>query len=167
MAPLALTYLGTAGALGATAGAGVLAAKGLDRLSGAEGARADAESRQNMANYNAKVQEQEAAAKRTATKFASKRQAEQAHREKSMMLAKGAKDGGVGSLVFEDIQAGQAAELELEGLLLGFEGETMASKAGKQGDMDIASGKAARQRGKSQSMASQVRFGTTLLQGFA
>lgn len=138
-----------------------------ERLSGAEGIEADAKSRQNLANFNAQVQVQEAKAKRTATRFASKRQAEAAARTKSTLRTRIAAAGGTGSPVATDLAAEQASELELENLLIGFEGEVAATQAERQAKLDIAVGKTARQRGKSQATAANVKFGTTLLTGFA
>jgi hypothetical protein len=137
-----------------------------ERLSGAEGIKADAKSRQNIANFNAQVADQEATAKRQATKFAQKRQAEEAERIKGRQKVAIAKAGGIGSPVAEDLMAGQAAELELENILLGFEGEVAATQAERQGALDIAGGKAARRRGTAAKKAKNIQAGTTLLQGF-
>lgn len=161
MAPLALllptTVLGAAGTGLAIAGS----------IKQGQAATAQAESQQNIANFNAQVQEQEAKAIRTATKFKSIRQAEEAARIKGRQKTQIAKAGGTGSPVALDLAAEQAAELELENILIGFEGETLASKAGQRGVLDRTSGKLARQKGKNLKTASQIRAGTTLLQGFA
>jgi hypothetical protein len=137
------------------------------RLSGAEGIKADAKSRENLANFNAQVAENEAIAKRQATKFASKRQAEKGARVKSTLKTRIAAGGGVGSPVAEDLAAEQATELELENLLLGFEGEVSATQSERQAKLDTAAGRIAIQRGKNQALAANVKLGTTLLAGFA
>lgn len=138
-----------------------------ETFSGAAGIKADAKSRQNLANFNAQVQEQEATAKRQATKFASKRQAEKAARIKSSLKARIAAAGGTGSPVATDLAAEQASELELENLLLGFEGEVSAVQSERQAELDRAAGKIAVRRGKSQATAANIQFGTSLLKGFA
>lgn len=188
MAPLLLgtAATGLGGALGigtaATAGligtggafslgtAAVTAATGLGvagTIQSGRAADADSESRQNLADFNAQIQGQEAIAKKQASKFTQKRQAEDAARRKSALKAKIGAAGGAGSAVAEDLQAEQSSELELESILLGFEGEVAATQAGRQGLIDTASGKAARKRGKSLSTASQFKAGSTLLTGFA
>ena len=129
-------------------------------------AEAQAESQQNLAAFNAKVQEQEAKARRTAAKFAGKRQAEAGARTKGTLQARLAAKGGTGSPVALDLAAEQAAELELENLLIGFEGEVAATQAERRGALDLASGQIAKQKGKALKTASQVRAGTTLLTGF-
>jgi hypothetical protein len=161
--------VGTAGAF-SLATAATTAATGLGVLGtirAGQGADADAISRQNLANFNAQVQKQEAIAKRTGTKFASKRQADAAARIKGSQKVNIAAAGGTGSPVAEDLAAEQASELELENLLIGFEGEVAATQAERQGALDIAGGKAARKRGKNLKTASRIQVGTTLLRGFA
>jgi hypothetical protein len=137
-----------------------------NRLSGAEGIKADAKSRQNIAIFNANVQKQEAIAKEQAAKLAGQRQAKAAARVKGTLKARIAASGGAGSPVAEDLAADQATELELENLLIGFEGDIAAGRARTQTGLDIAEGKIARQRGKNQALAANVKFGTTLLAGF-
>jgi hypothetical protein len=138
-----------------------------ERLSGAEGIKADAKSRQNIANFNAQVQEQEATAKRQATKFAQGRQAKEAERIKGTQKVRIAAAGGTGSPVAEDLMAGQAAELELENILLGFEGEVAATQSERQAELDRKKGKIALRRGRNEARAANVKLGTTLLSGFA
>jgi hypothetical protein len=166
MAPLLVGALvAGAGGLGTTAVLTGVATAGI--LQAGEAAKADAESQQNIANFNAQVQEQEAVAKRTATKFASRRQAEEGARIKGAQATRIAAAGGTGSLVAEDLAAETASELELENLLLGFEGEVAATQAERQGRLDIASGKISAKRGRNLQTASRFQAGTTLLRGFA
>ena len=126
-----------------------------------------AKSQENLAEFNVQVQEQEATARRTAAKFAGKRQAEAAARTKGTLQARIATAGGIGSPVAEDLAAEQAAELELENLLLGFEGEVSATQADRQAALDRAAGRTAIQRGKAKSTAAGIGLGTTLLTGFS
>lgn len=150
-----------------------------EELSGAKGLRAEGKSAQNISNFNAAVAEQEAEALRERAKFAQKRQAKRGAEIKGELEAGLAAAGGLGSPVAADLIAEQAAELELENLLIGFEGEVGAGKAESQAELDILQGKLSRQRGKSAARAANIRFATqlattpvgekggTLLTGFA
>ena len=97
--------IATGAALTAIAGTQVVGA-----VQQGQAAQAEAKSKQNIANFNAQVQTQEAKAKRTAAAFASKRQAEKATRIKSSLKTQIAKSGGIGSLVAKDLAAEQASE---------------------------------------------------------
>ncbi len=150
-----------------------------ETLSGASGIRAEGKSAQNIANFNAAVALREAEALRAKAGFAQKRQAKRGAQIKSALTAKLGAAGGVGSLVAGDLAAEQAAELELENLLIGFEGEVAAGRAESQAELDILQGKIAKQRGKTVGRAASIGFGTqlattpvtkkggTLLTGFA
>ena len=129
-------------------------------------AAAQGRSAQNIAEYNAAVQEQEAKALRAKATFEQIRQAERAERIKGTLTARLAKEGGLGSPVAEDLAAEQAAELDLENLLIGFEGEVGARRALSQAEIDRLSGKVAKQRGKARRQASFLKAGGTLLTGF-
>ena len=133
-----------------------------ETLSGAKGLRAEGKSAQNIANFNAAVAEQQAEAESQRAGFASKRQAKKAAEIKSALTAKIAGAGGLGSPVAADLAAEQAAELELEGLLIGFEGEVAAGRAESQAVLDRLKGKAAMARGKSQARAANIKFATQL-----
>lgn len=133
-----------------------------ESLSGAKGLRAEGKSAQNIAEFNARVAEQQATAERARAGFAAKRQAKKASQIKSRLTAKLAKAGGLGSPVAADLAAEQAAELELEGLLIGFEGEVAAGRAESQAVLDRLQGKLARQRGKSAARAANIKFATQL-----
>ena len=78
----------------------------------------------------------EAEAVRQKARFAQKRQAERGERIKSALVADIAAAGGLGSPVAADLAAEQAAELELENLLVGFEGEVLAGRAETQAELD-------------------------------
>lgn len=134
----------------------------LERLSGAAAERAAGESAQNIANYNAAVAEQEAKAERIRAGFAQKRQAKKAAAIKSALEAKLGQAGGLGSPVAADLAAEQAAELELENLLIGYEGETAARRAENQATLDRLRGKLAKQKGKAAGRAANIRFATQI-----
>jgi len=129
-------------------------------------AEAEMKSAQNIANYNAAVQEREAKALRQKAAFEQERQAKRAARVKSALTAKVAKAGGLGSPVAADLAAEQAAELELENLLIGYEGEVGAERALSQAELDRLQGRLYRQRGRALKEASYFRAGETLLRGF-
>jgi len=176
MAPLLIpfTALGTAaGASAATAtstglmlaGAGVAAA---GQIQAGRVAEAEGKSAQNLANYNAAVMEQEAKAAEQKGRFEQQRQAKKAERIKSRLRASIAKTGavvGVGTPLL--VETEQAAELDLENLLIGYEARTMARRARSQAEIDRLSGKVAKRRGKAERLASYTQAGTTLLTGFS
>ncbi len=150
-----------------------------EQLSGAGATRVAGKSAQNIANFNAAVSKQTAEAEREKAKFAQKRQAKRGAEIKSALTAKIGAAGGTGSPVAGDLVAEQAAELELENLLIGFEADVAARRAETQAELDTLSGKLAKQRGKAAGRAANIRFGTqlattpvgktggTLLTGFA
>lgn len=166
--PATAGLFGTAGAFALpqalmTVGTGVAAAGG---ISGGMAAASQAEAAQNLANFNAAVQEQEARAIKERAKFAQKRQAERGARVKSALEAALGKVGGLGAPVAADLAAEQAAELELENLLIGFEGEIGARRALSQAEIDRISGKIVKQRGRAARTAGFFGAGGTLLTGF-
>ncbi len=142
-----------------------------ENLSGAKGARVEGKSARNIAEFNAQVEEQKAEAIRQKAIFDQKRQAKRGAEIKSSQIAKLAGAGGLGSLVAADLIEEQAAELELENLLIGFEGEVGAKRAESQAELDRLQGRLAKQRGKSAARAANIRFGTqvgtSFLTGFA
>lgn len=133
-----------------------------ETLSGAKGLRAQGKSEQNIAEFNAQVAEQAAIAAKSKAAFAQKRQAKKGVAIQSALEAGLGKAGGIGSPVAADLIGEQAEELELENLLLGFEGEVLASQAESQAELDRLQGKLAKQRGKSAARAANIQFGTQL-----
>lgn len=134
-----------------------------EQLSGAKGIRAEGKSAQNIANFNAAVSRQTAEAERIAAGFEQERQAKAAEKAKSRLRAELGAAGGTGSPVAFDLTAEQAAELELEQLLIGFEGEVRAGRAETQAELDTLQGQLAKQRGKTQARAANVGFGTQVV----
>ena len=133
-----------------------------ESLSGAGALRAQGKSAQNIANYNAAVAEQEAKAIRDKAKFDQIRQAERAERIKGAQEAAIAKAGGAGSPVAGYLAGEQAAELELENLLIGHEGELGAGRAESQAILDRLQGQLSLQKGKAAARAANVQFGMQL-----
>ncbi|HEC64582.1 MAG TPA: hypothetical protein ENI23_04760 [bacterium] len=131
-----------------------------EALSGAKGLRVAGKSAQNIANFNAEVAKQEAEAIRKRAAFAQKRQAKRGVAAKSALIAKLGE--GLASPVAADLIAEQAAETELENLLIGFEGEVKARRSESQAELDILQGRLAKQRGKSAARQANVQFGVQL-----
>lgn len=159
---------GTAGAFGLaqtaiTAGTGIAAA---GQIQAGRAVEAQAESARNLAAFNAQVQAREAEAQRQKARFEQKRQAKRGARTKAAQTVQIAKAGGLGAPVAADLAAEQAAELELENLLIGFTGEVEARRAESQAEIDRLSGRIAKRRGKAAVTTSRIGAGTTLLTGF-
>lgn len=133
------------------------------QIQGGRVAMAEAESAKRVHEYNAIIMEQEAKAIRAKGQFEQVRQAKHAARVKSTLqkdiLAQGALGGGL-------LEEEQEAELELEGLLIGYEADVEARRAESQAELDRLSGKMALQRGRAAKKASYVGAGATLLTGF-
>ena len=133
-----------------------------DQLSGAAGLRAEGKSAQNIANFNAAVAEQEGEAAKIKAGFEQQRQAKRGEAIKSTLVAKLGTAGGLDSPVALDIIGEQAEELELENLLIGFEGEVAARRAGNQAEIDRLQGRLAKQKGKNAARRANIQFGTQL-----
>lgn len=142
------------------------AVSAVGQLQAGRAAETEAESAQRIANYNAAIQEQEAKAVKQKVTFEQQRQAEAAAREKSKLRARLAASGALPGPGQELLIEEQAAELELENLLIGYEGEVAAGRAMSQAELDRLSGRLAKKRGKAAKRAGFVKAGTTLLTGF-
>lgn len=168
---MAELFIAIGGLVGAPTVAGGLTVLGTSvavagELQQARAIEAEAKAAQDIADYNANVKEQEAKARRLKAGFEQRRQAKRGERVKSAQVAALGAAGGLGSPVAGDLAAEQAAELELENLLIGFEGEVGARRAESQAELDRFQGKLFRQKGKRQKRAKQIEAGTTLLTGF-
>jgi len=141
------------------AGTGLMAA---GQIQAGRVAAAEAESADRIAAYNADIMEREAKAARAKGKFEQVRHAKRAARIKSTLQKDVLAQGALGSGLLEEEQE---AELELEGLLIGYEAETTAQRAESQAKLDRLSGKFALQRGKAAKKASYIGAGATLLTG--
>jgi hypothetical protein len=111
--------------------------------------------------------EQQAKAIEQKTKFEQIQQAKRAERISSRLKAALGVSGarmGVGTPLL--LQGEQAAELELENLLIGFEGRTEAARARTQATLDRLQASVFKERGRTAQKASFIRAGTTLLTGF-
>jgi hypothetical protein len=133
------------------------------------GKQADAQGKaaERMMQYNAALQEREAKAIEQKARFDQRRQAERAQRIKGSLAAKLAASGarmdvGAPLMLMEE----QAAELELENLLIGYEGQIGAQKALSQAQLDRMQGKIYAKKGRSAKTAGYIQAGTSLLTGF-
>jgi len=150
-----------------------LAALGMGMMAGGQiyggiSAKEEGKAQESIENYNAAVEEQRAKAIELKTEFEQQRQAEAGARIKGLQLA-GA--GASGLVVSEGAPllsaAMQASELELENLLIGYEGITEAARARSQAAEYRMRGKLAKQRGKSEMIGKFLEAGGTLLTGFS
>ena len=126
-------------------------------------AAAEAKSQENISKYNAAVQRREALARRQKTAFEQRRQAKAAERQRSKLQAAIGLAGGVPTGA---VEAEQAAESELENLLIGYEGQVAEQRALSQAELDIAQAGIYKKRGKAARTASYFGAGRTLLTGF-
>jgi hypothetical protein len=131
-------------------------------------ASAEAKSAENMANYNAAVLEQQAKATEQRTALAQRQEAERGARIQSTLESRLAASGAVtttGAPLL--LQAKQASETELKNLMIGYEGETEASRIRSEAGIERMRGKIARKRGRAESIGRYAEAGGTLLTGFA
>ncbi len=125
-----------------------------------------AESAQNK--YNAELEQQHAKEIEKATEVKQQRQAEEAARAMSTMEAGMGKAGIVSTAGTPlMIQAKQASELELQNLMIGYEGGIEAGQARSQAEIYKMKSKAARQAGMSGLISGGLTAGGTLLAGFS
>lgn len=133
-----------------------------EELSGAKGIRKEGKTAQRISDRNALVEEQRAIGEERKAAFAQKRQAKKGVEVQSALEAKLAAAGGTGSPVAGDLVGAQAEELELENLLLGFEGQVLADQRREQAVLDRLTGQAAKQRSKNLARKANVDFGVQL-----
>lgn len=146
---------------------GGLAMQAIGTYQAGVAAEAEAKAQQAVAEYNARVAEQEAKTKRNVAAFKQRRQAQEAQRYQSALQAGLGASGAVpteGAPLM--IQARQAAESELENLLIGYEGEIGAMRSRSQAAIDRAQASIYGQRAKSARRAGIFGAGTSLLTGF-
>jgi len=159
-APLAIKALPVAMQIGGA----VMSA--VSNMSAGDASEQDSKNAQAVANYNAQVKENEARARKNRALAEQKMQAKRGERVKSSLYASLGAAGGLGSPVAADLAAAQAAELELENLTIGYEGETEATRLKSGAAMDRYQGSIFRQRGKNAKSASRYAAAGSLLRGF-
>ena len=133
-----------------------------ETLSGAKGLRAEGASAQNIAEFNAQVAEQEGKAAKLKSGFEQQRQAIAAEEIKSKQRAAIGAAGGAGSPVAVKLELEQAKELELESLLIGFEGEVASQRAKNTAAARRFEGQLAKLRGKTAARRASIGFGLQL-----
>lgn len=133
-----------------------------EQLSGAKAIRVQGESQKNIANFNAEVAEKQAEAERARAEFAQTRQAKEAVRIKSATAAAIGAAGGSGSPVSFEITGEEAKELELENLLIGFEGEVKSGQLEQQAILDRLQGKLAKASAKAKARQANIQFALQL-----
>jgi hypothetical protein len=137
------------------------------QIQGGLAADAEGKSQQNMANYNAALQEREAQQIEARTALQQKQQAEAADRAASTMRAGLGASGAVttaGSPLL--IQAEQASQSELQNLMIGYQGREEATASMSGAALSRMEGKIARQKGRAAKTAGFLKAGSTLLTGF-
>ena len=131
-------------------------------------ASAQGKSEQNMANYNAQIQQQQADAIEKETAIKQKRQAQAAERKRSSLLAGLGASGAVTTRGAPlELMAAQAKESEQKVLDIGYEGATAASRARSRARLDIMGGKLARKRGRQKATGAYIGAGASLIGPFA
>lgn len=152
--------------LGVLAIAGAAAAVGGQIYTGMA-QKAEAQSAQAMENYKAQVAEQDAKAIEQRTRLEQRRAAQSAARRMSALEAGLAASGAVTTVGAPlMLQATQAAEDEMENLMIGYEGQIEASRARSRAAGYRMSGKMAKQRGRSRATSSFIGAGSSLIKGF-
>ena len=132
-----------------------------------QAAKAQAKSQQGITRFNAQVAQREAEAEEQRTAFAQGRQAESARAVQGSLRAKLAKSGAVlGEGAPLALEAEQAAESELESLLIGFEGAQRAASLRSQATGLQRQAKDIGAAGRRAATAGFVGAGSSLLQGF-
>jgi hypothetical protein len=130
-------------------------------------ANAEGKDAQKIAEYNAKVNEQQAKAIEQKTIFDQRRQAEASEREMSSLTAG---IGASGATMSEGtpllIASKQASELDLENQMIGYEGGIAAQQARNEASLNRMQGKFYRAQGKNRATASYIGAGSSLLTGF-
>lgn len=146
------------------AGAGLMAA---GHLQGGRAAEKEGQAAYKMGLYNQQVQEREARAIEQKTAFESLQQARRGRRAVGKARAYAATRGAVtGEGAAADIVDEQYAEMELENMLIGYEGRMQAGRARQKGKLDVYRGRMAKRRGRQAKKASYIKAGATLLTGF-
>jgi len=147
-------------------GAAVVAAAGA--VYQGQAASAQSKSQQNLSDYNAKVQENEAKALEQRTVIESQNQAKAAARKMSSMKAA---MGGAGVISTEGAGllalAEQGIESSRENQLIGYEGVTGIQRHHSQATLDRTQGKIHGQAASSAKTASYIKAGGSLLSGFS
>ena len=132
-----------------------------------QAASAQAKAQQSIADYNARVAEQEARAVEQATAYRQRQMAKEAGRYGSTLRATIGTSGAVpseGTPLL--VQATQAAESEMDNLLAGYEGLVKARRARSEAAVARMQGQAYGAAARNYGTAGLIGAGSTLLTGF-
>jgi sRNA-binding protein len=147
---------------------GAIGMEALGQYQSGQAAAAQAKGQQAVAEYNAKVAEQQAKAEEQATAYKQRTAAEEAARYQSSIEAGLGTSGVVqneGAPLL--VQATQAAQSELDNMMIGYEGQVAAGQSRNQAGLNRLQGDIFGQQAKSAKAAGAIGAGTSLLSGFA
>lgn len=142
-------------------------ASAVGQVQAGQAAAAEGKTQQQMSEYNAKLQEREAATDEQRTTLESKRQAQDADRRRSSMLAELGSSGVVttsGSPLL--ILGEQAEQNEIDNMMIGYDGRQRQQAMRSGASLSRMEGSYARARGKNAKTAGYVGAGASLLHGF-
>lgn len=153
-------------ALGTAAIGGIgLATAGV--IGGAQAASAQAKAQAGVSEFNARVARQQAASEEAFASFRQQRQAKEARRRQGRLRAAIGAAGvvpDVGTPLL--LQATQAAEDELDNLLIGFQGQIGAARQVSRARLGGVQADIFTQRARNARIAGGIQAGSTLLSGF-
>jgi hypothetical protein len=133
-----------------------------------QAAATEGKSAQNMENYNAAVEEQNAKQAIAKGNYEQQRQADEANRQQSSLAAE---FGGSGVSASEGsplmVKAKQASEDELSNFMIGYNAQTEAASHRNQAQLDIMQGKIYKQKGQNKAISEYMGAGSSLLTGFS
>ena len=132
-----------------------------------QAAKAEAESQEAVADYNAQLARVQAAQIRRVTEFKQERQAKKAQRTASSLQARLGAAGGLGEGTSLLIEAEQESESRLENLIIGFEGRIAEEQELSRAGIQKEQARLFKERGRNVALAGGIKAGTTLLTGFA
>jgi len=137
------------------------------QLMAGRAAAKEAKAQQAMSIRNAQISQADAAETIKKSKFEQGRQSEEGARVmgtlKTRLAASGGRvDVGTAPLILEE----QQAELELENMLIGYEGQLMAKRYESQAGLDYMQANIYGKKAKSAKTTSYIGAGTSVLQGF-
>ena len=162
---------GLIGSSGAITGTGLLAGTGIagsiyGGVSQAQAAKQQGQSQKAMMEYNARVEEQKARQIEAKTAYDQKRQAQAAQRRMSTLTANIGASGAVGTVGSPLLVAAkQQSELDLENLMIGYEGQIGAQEHRSQAGMDVMQGNLYSQAGRNRATGAYMGAGTSILGG--
>jgi hypothetical protein len=157
----------TLGLVGVGMGAAGMGMGAMGQAAAGQAASAQAKGQQAMANYNAAVAQQQARATEQATLYKQQKAADAAARQQGAMRASLGASGAVpteGTPLL--LQSKQAAESQLDNLMIGYQGQVAAAQQRSQAGLDTMQAGIYGQQASAASQAGMIGAGSTLLTGF-